>query len=219
MIQYRSSSNHSLLSAEQAALEGSYNKEYLVDGAVKKIEEYLWSDIVSISYYKDVNEQDDQIVDVYTAIASLKAVYIRTRETYGGYTVEAENSYFKNERTGDLELQPFIVKWLYDVNNMNVAIESIKTDLPDTDPDHWRIKKFYYFDATSPGTEEHYFISMFEEDAFICLYYVAGVGMKYDGQDDDEFNLQDSLVWMTQLGLTQELQYWYTNTVFLPPIS
>ena len=198
--------------------------DYIDDNGLLKIREDKYNDIINnITYYKALSETDNEIIALYHNVA-LRSIYIRTRTTYGSYTVEEEKEYIKNTDLDQFELSDVTMKYLYDSVGREIASQYIDSSLPQTDLMSRSVNKIYYL-----GTEEEYHNG---DVPYLSTHY-EGYNAEFermwydpkllddevdDGQDIEQFLLQEAATFMNELQIPQDMQDWYFNDVFLPPL-
>ncbi len=193
-----------------------YYKEYLIDGVIKKTEEYYNSTLVAARYYKSEGEQDEQVISLYDGIATIETVHIMSmREGYGSYAIEVEHIYMRDDESGVLKREPYFVRSLYDAKNNCIATEVY--DNTGADPVRIKIGKYYHFGFFSNGCRDCFEV-IFEDQIFTCITYNPAEPEYDDGQDIEEYRLEKGLAWMKGLGISEKLRNWYVSSDFFPPI-
>lgn len=220
MILQFKNTNNKIISEQQA--DGTYFKEYISKNTgLLKIKESKFNSVTErILYYKDIDETADGILYSYNNIESITVVKIRERVPYGNYTVEEEKIYWRNKTTRELELKPLIMKYLINSLGQNIAYELIDSSLSSTDENYRIVNKTYFIGLFTDYNKSDTALMSTKYNGynqpFDFMVYDSGTG---DDQDIDYLPLPQTIQVMTELGIPQNIQDWYLNDDFLPPLT
>lgn len=210
-IQYRND-NHKIISKEEITDKFSGYKEHILNDVLKIRERYIAGYIFAIHYYKEPDEDNDQIVVELRSTPDLKMLSIRERQAYGDFWVD-DIRYFDFEEN---QFSPFIIRELYNFREQCIAWESTDTSLPRDDERYLDLSKLYY--ATENGIEDEYFVSHYHCGTFSDIEYFSE-GVETDYQDVErgfEGNYADRL--MMKMNIPTKMRAWYMNDIFLPEL-
>lgn len=203
--EYRNWANEKITSQQLENIE-SY-KEIIINPSTNIIKEekrFEKNILENISYYKDTNENESQIIDNLRSQSN--HFCIKRRENYGIYTIV----YSKEYRSSDLYLTS--CKLLYDFSKSNnyICIQNIDniTELP---IELEETEKIYWTDDESWGWGK--------KELLNCVYRVDGsleliTYMPNDNEQDWEY-FDASNFNVLQSYFTDDISY-YLNADFLP---
>ena len=190
------------ITPQQAALLTEYDKVYVwPDGLTKREESYQNNQLTEVNYYKDATESED---DALAILMPLNVSFgIRSRQSYGAYTIIDENSYYQNKFSKKW-------KWILDARGRSICVEEIdiNTDIPM--PQYtFKFLGEYVNEQSVDYCKFHY-----NEDGrfWFCEYNY------FDEYDNDEFDLA-RLPWIKdRFQLSDNMYNYYLSSELLPPL-
>lgn len=191
-----------------------YDKEYYVNGILKKTESISNGRIQNVLYIRENGETDTSILAQYDN-PELICVRIKYKlSNHLSYSVYKEELWYYKKITGLFEKATYSTTTLYHPNGRDLCTEMINTEYNPSDPRYRRISKTCYLNYVN-DYEKNYMCSVIEEGAFQHMEKVENNG---DGEDVEFLDETEALEILTELSVPQSMRNWYLSNVFLPPM-
>jgi hypothetical protein len=174
-------------------------------------------------YYYRETEDVNEIVSEYNAIDGAKILVIGERESYGPYILVNQSTYFRNEVSGNLELESYTIRSIVNADGLTIASELTDPSIPFGQEGHKSISKTYYLGnyQTHPNRNIPELLIVFTPNGlFEYGIYNPKLHTDESGTDDDQDVEHLNMTEVTNMlnNLPQNMRDWYISNVFLPPI-
>jgi hypothetical protein len=182
-------------------LIGKYEKEYIDNGTLKKIESFTPDGLQSIVYYKDAIETDTAIIQQLTNAAPNSFTIIAKTITPTNYIVENSANY---DADGTLLIKH---RSLFESTGELLCIQTL---FPSGDPVVQYTKKYYYNDGIVEG------------NSVLEAYYKADGTLDYidydpyHEYDSDRYGSSNINELRDRLAFTQSKMDYYLTADFMP---
>jgi hypothetical protein len=191
-----------------------YDKEYYLNGILKKTESIVNGKIQNVLYFKENEETDLSILAQYGG-PELTCVTIKFKSpNYLSYSVYKYEFWYYKKATGLFEKATFSDTSLYLPNGFYLCTERIDSEYNPSDTRYKRISKICYLNYVN-DYENDYMCSVIEEGVFQYMEKVENNG---DGEDVELLDETEALQILTELSVPQAMRNWYVSNVFLPPM-
>ncbi|MGH1518310.1 hypothetical protein [Chryseobacterium sp. JK1] len=199
-----------IISEDEVSDQFSGYRDYVIDGILKIRERYIAGCIFALHYYKNTEENENEVVEQFKNIPDLKMLSVRERKQYGDFKLD-HIRYFNSEKNEFLSL---IIRELYNHREQKIAWECTDLSLSQDNEFYYQLSKQYYH--TEDGSNGKCFISHFKSCFFTDIEYFSE-GFDTDDQDIERgFEGESANLLMSKMNISAKMKAWYVNSEFLP---
>ncbi|MFP3832866.1 hypothetical protein [Chryseobacterium sp. SIMBA_028] len=210
-IQYRN--NHfKIVPEKEVEPRFSGYKDHIMNDTLKIREKHIAGYLFAIHYYKDLNENDEQIVEQFRSTPDLEMLSIRVRQVHGDFRID-HVKYFDFDEN---RFSPLTVRELYNNKEQMISCESTDSLLPLDGENYYDLVKYYF--ATEKGMEGQFFSSHYNSGIFTDIEYFPQ-GLETDDQDVERgfYGIYAEEL-MRKMNIPSKMMIWYMNNEFLPEL-